>query len=207
MVFSRGKKDKFSEILVQITDNLQETAQFFLDQDISNHHELQVFLETIKEHELIGDTFVHTIIKELNETFITPIDREDILQLAVNLDDVLDGIEHIAGLLEMYSVTKPTDQMKKFVQKIYECSIEISGAIDYLSQKKLTAIAPYSQKIKEIEDHTDNLLRIAVKNLFATVKDPIKIIQYKEIYEALEGIVDDCRSVANTLDSIIMKNA
>jgi uncharacterized protein len=207
MFFLRGKKDKFSMLLLQITGNLQATTQFFLDHEISNQHELHIFLETIKKYETVGDTFVETLMKELNQTFITPIEREDILQLAVDLDDVLDDIEHVAGLFEMYSVTNPTEQMKKFVQKIHECSIEISSAIDCLSKKKLPAITPYALKIKELESNTDNLLRTAIKNLFANVKDPIKIIQYKEIYEALEGIVNDCRKVAITLESIIMKNA
>lgn len=207
MVFSKGKKDKFSELLLKITDNLQQTTKYCLQQKITNHHELQLFLETVKEYETTGDSFIHIITKELNSTFITPIDREDILQLAVDLDDILDGIEHIAALLEMYSVTNLTDHMKKFIDIIHQCSIEISHAIECLSQKKLQEISPYSLKIKELESNSDNLLRLAVKNLFAVVKDPIKIIQHKDIYESLEGIVDDCRKVSNTLDSIVMKNA
>lgn len=207
MVFSKGKKDKFSELLIQMTDNLKLTTKYCLEQNISNHHELQIFLEAVKEYESVGDELIQRITKELNSTFITPIDREDMLQLAIHIDDVLDGIEHTAAMLEMYSVTHLTDHMKKFLSINHQCADEISQAITCLSQKKLQAISPYSSKLKEHEAHGDNLLRTAIKNLFATVKDPIKIIQYKDIYESLEGISDSCRKVANTLDTIVMKNA
>lgn len=206
-MFSKGKKDKFTLLLTDISENLRVASQFFLDHKISNPHDLKVFFETIKEYENKGDSIVHTMIKELNQAFITPIEREDLLQLTMVLDDVLDGIEEAAALLEMYSVVEPTDHMKKFVQNIHKCSLEIAEAIELLSNKKLSAISPHSVKIKEYESNCDNLLRTAVKNLFATEKDPIKIIQYKEIYETLEEIADSCQDVANTLDSIIMKNA
>lgn len=207
MMFSKGKKDKFSELLLNITSNLQETTKFCVEQKIANHHDLQIFLEHVKEYESAGDELIQRITIELNQTFITPIDREDILQLALHIDDVLDGIEQVAALLEMYSVTSLTDHMKKFLQINHQCSIEISEAVTLLSLKKLQSIPAYALKLKEHETNSDNLLRTAVKNLFANVKDPIKIIQFKDIYESLESIVDSCRKVANTLDSIVMKNA
>lgn len=207
MMFSKGKKDKFSELLLSITSNLQETTYFCVEKPISNHHELHLFLENVKEYESTGDELIQNITKELNQTFITPIDREDILQLALYIDDVLDGIEHTAALLEMYSVTNLTDQMKKFFRINHQCATEISEAITLLSLKKLPSIPVHSSALKEHEANSDNLLRTALKNLFASEKDPIKIIQYKDIYESLESIVDSCRKVANTLDSIVMKNA
>jgi uncharacterized protein Yka (UPF0111/DUF47 family) len=207
MVLFWGKKDKFSELLLQMSDNLQSATTFFLAQDISSNQGLQLLFKTIKEYEVNGDRYVETITKELSHTYITSIEREDLLQLAVYLDDVLDGMEHTAGLLEMYSVTMTTEHMKKFAQKIHDCSIEISSAINLLSRKKLLSITPYSLKIKELESDTNNLLRMSIKNLFATMKDPIMIIQYKEIYESLEDIVNDCCKVSKTLDTIIMKNA
>ncbi|PLR67607.1 MULTISPECIES: DUF47 domain-containing protein [Bacillaceae] len=203
----KRRKDKFSEMLSQISENLKETGQYFVDYKINNANDLKVFSETIKDYESKGDTFVHTIIMELNKAFITPIEREDILQLAMIMDDVLDGIEHSAALFEMYSVTKPTDYMVKFVDTINECTIEIAKSIDLLSNKKLSDIRTHAIRLKELESNCDNYLRTAVKNLFAIEKDPIKIIQYKEIYETLEEIADSCQGVANTLETIIMKNA
>lgn len=207
MVFAR-KKDRFFELLIDIAANTLEASQYFKDYEIKNAHDLKTFFETVKEYESKGDTFVHTVITELNQAFITPIEREDILQLTMILDDVLDGFEQSAALFEMYSVTNPTDHMKKFVGMLHQCTIEIASAIEILSNKKLTDMRKHAIKIKEYESNCDNLLRTAVKNLFATEKEnPIKIIQYKEIYETLEEIADSCQGVANTLESIIMKNA
>jgi uncharacterized protein len=95
----------------------------------------------------------------------------------------------------------------KFVHLINESAKEISICIDLLSQKKLLDMRTHLIKIKEYESNCDNLQRLSVKHLFATEKDTIKIIQYKEIYETLEEIADSCQGVANTLESIIMKNA
>ncbi|MCD7035923.1 DUF47 domain-containing protein [Metabacillus sp. GX 13764] len=207
MVFAR-KKDRFFELLIDIAENTKTASQYFMDFEIKNAHDLKTFFETVKEYESIGDDYVHTIITDLNKAFITPIEREDILQLSMVLDDVLDGFEQSAALFEMYSVTSPTDHMKKFVGMLHQCTLEISAAIELLSNKKLTEIRKHAIKIKEYETNCDNLLRTAVKNLFATEKEnPIKIIQYKEIYETLEEIADSCQGVANSLETIIMKNA
>ncbi|MBS2970613.1 DUF47 domain-containing protein [Metabacillus sp. KIGAM252] len=207
MVFSK-KKDKFSDMLTDIADNIKVASEYFVTYKISNAHDLKEFFETVKEYENKGDTLVHTIIKELNQAFITPIEREDILQLAMILDDVIDGFEQAAALFEMYSVTQPTDHMRKFVTLLNEAVIEISIAIDLLSERKLELVRERAIRIKEIESNCDNLLRTSVKNLFAVEKEnPIKIIQHKEIFETLEEIADSCQGVANTLETIIMKNA
>jgi uncharacterized protein Yka (UPF0111/DUF47 family) len=97
--------------------------------------------------------------------------------------------------------------MIKFVDAIRGAAIEIDKAVDLLSTKKLLNIRDHAIKIKDFESKCDGILRQSIKHLFATEKDPIRIIQYKEIYENLEDIADYCQSVANTLETIIMKNA
>jgi uncharacterized protein len=161
----------------------------------------------MKEIESKGDSFVHEVIKELNDAFITPIEREDILHLAMTMDDVLDGLEATAALFEMYSITKADDFMIQFVNAIQNSVHEIDHAIELLSNKKLLQIREHAIKIKDYESQCDHVLRKSIKNLFNVEKDPIRIIQYKEIYENLEDIADSCQTVANTLETIIMKNA
>jgi uncharacterized protein len=201
------RKDKFFNMLSNISENLKEGSQYFVDYKIKNASDLKIFSETVKEYETKGDSFVHEIISELNKAFITPIEREDILQLAMSMDDVLDGLENTAALFEMYSITEPTNFMVEFVDEIHRCALEIARAIELLSAKKLLEIRTHAINIKDHEAKCDNILRRAVKHLFSTEKDPIKIIQYKEVYENLEQIADHCQFVANTLETIIMKNA
>lgn len=202
------KKDKFYELLSDVAANVKETADFFKEYRIQSEADLQEFASRIKEAETKGDRMIHEIIKELHQTFITPIEREDILQLAMNLDDVLDGMEQTAVLFEIYEVTEPTDYMREFVAILSQCSVEMTGAIELLSQKKLPELHTPAVKLKEYESNCDELLRTAVRNLFLKKKnDPIKVIQYKEIYETLEEVADSYQKVADTFESIIMKNA
>jgi predicted phosphate transport protein (TIGR00153 family) len=205
MAFKRN--DKFTVLLSNISSNLKESANYFTEYKLRNVSDLRIFSEKMKDYETKGDTYVHEVIKELNDAFITPIEREDILQLAMSMDDVLDGLEECAALLEMYSITTADDFMIKFVAAIQASVHEIDKAVDLLSNKKLPQIREHAIKIKDLESQCDNILRQSIKNLFNTAKDPIYIIQYKEIYENLEDVADYCQTVANTLETIIMKNA
>jgi uncharacterized protein len=202
-----NKKDKFSVLLSEIAVNLKESANFFADYKLKNVSDLQIFFEKMKEYETRGDSYVHDIIKELNNAFITPLEREDILHLAMSMDDVLDGFEQCAALFEMYSITQADEFMLKLVEAIRNATIEIEKAIELLTNKKLLQIRAHAIIIKDYESKCDGILRQSIKQLFATEKDPIRIIQYKEIYENLENIADSCQGVANTLETIIMKNA
>lgn len=205
MVFK--KKDKFNTLLSSIAQNLKEGADYFADYKLKNVSDLKIFSETLKDYETKGDTYVHEVIKELNNAFITPIEREDILLLAMSMDDVIDGIEHCSAMFEMYNITQADEFMVKFVEAIRSCAIEIQQSVELLSTKKLQSIREHAIKIKDYESKCDGILRQSIKHLFSVEKDPIRVIQYKEIYEELEEIADSCQGVANTLETIIMKNA
>ena len=201
------KKDKFAILLNNISSNLKEAANYFSDYKLRNVSDLKIFSETMKEFETKGDTYVHEIIVELNNAFITPIEREDILALTMSMDDVLDGLEHCSALFEMYSITNADDFMLRFVEAIKGCAHEIQDSIDLLTTKKLPEIRQHAIKIKDYESKCDGIQRQSIKQLFIAEKDVIRIIQFKEIYENLEDIADYCQNVANTLETIIMKNA
>jgi predicted phosphate transport protein (TIGR00153 family) len=194
-------------MLFNIAQNLKEGADYFADYKLKNISDLKVFSDTMKDYEHKGDSMVHNVIKELNNAFITPIEREDILELTMRMDDVIDGLEHCAALFEMYSIVNADEYMLKFVDAIKQCTYEIENAVDTLSTKKLPMIRENAIKIKDLESVCDGIQRQSIKNLFTVEKDPIRIIQYKEIYESLEEIADHCQAVANTLETIIMKNA
>lgn len=161
----------------------------------------------MKEYETTGDTYVHDMILELNDAFITPIEREDLLSLTNSLDDVLDGIEEVSGLFELYNIYQADDFMVEFVEMIRRCTEEIEKAIDILFSKKLDKIRPHAIKIKEFEFHCDEILRKSLIHLFQNEKDPIRLIKYKDLYEKMEDVADYCQTVANILETIIMKNA
>lgn len=206
MVF-QPKKDKFTVLLIEIAQNIKQSADYFAAYNIKNVSDLKVYSEKMKEFEHTGDAKVHIMTRELNNAFITPIDREDILELTFRMDDVLDGLEHSAALFEMYSIIHADEYMIKFFNAIKQCGAEIEIAVNTLSTKRLAQIRNNAIKIKDLESVCDGIQRQSIKNLFTVEKDPIRIIQYKEIYENLEEIADCCQAVANTLETIIMKNA
>ncbi|AQU78692.1 MULTISPECIES: DUF47 family protein [Planococcus] len=201
------KKDKFALQLSDIALNLKESAAYFAEYKLKASNDLIIFSNTMKDYETKGDSFIHSIIQDLNNAFITPIEREDILALAMSMDDVLDGLEHTAARFDMYSIVEADEYMLEFVEAIRLSTIEIEMAVELMVSKKLPQMRSHAIKIKDYESKCDAVLRRSIKNLFQTEKDPIRIIQYKDIYEELEEIADHCQQVANTFESIIMKNA
>jgi hypothetical protein len=200
------KKDIFFTSLEAMADTLVEAVEFFATgvSDLSN---LTAFAKKMKELESQCDQYTHTILKELNKTFITPIEREDIMELTTSLDDVLDGIEACASRFEMYNIPEKDEYITLFADVIVRSAHQIRKAIQLLTQKKLLAMREHCIAINELENQADDLLRVSVTTLFAKVQDPIELIKRKEIYERLEQTTDYCEDVANTLESIIMRNS
>ncbi|WP_114572133.1 DUF47 domain-containing protein [Exiguobacterium flavidum] len=205
-MFSK-KQDPFAVRLSEIAAHLQTTSQFFVDFKINGIADVKEFAHKVKEYETAGDRMMHQLIIDLNNAFITPIDREDLLALANSLDDVLDGFEECSAIFEIYNIVQADDMMVKFVDEIHIAVNELALSMNLLVQRKLPAMREHVIKVKEQETICDDLRRKSIKALFATETDPIKIIQYKEIYESLESIADYCQDAANVIETIIMKNA
>ncbi|MFC4102176.1 DUF47 domain-containing protein [Paenibacillus xanthanilyticus] len=200
------KKDVFFITLEAMADVMLEAVEYFA-KNVSNIKDVTHFAKTMKEYESACDRHVHTILTELNKTFITPIEREDIMALTTSLDDVLDGIEACASRFEMYHITEPDEYITLFADNLLRSAQQIKKAIYLLTEKKLLAIREPSIAINELENQADDILRVCIKSLFANVKDPIELIKRKEIYERLEQTTDYCEDVANTLETIIMRNS
>lgn len=206
MISSR-KPDPFFSSLLKIAKNVQEATHYADDFRIVTVADLKEISVHLKNYETAGDTLIHDLIVMLNKAFMTPIEREDILQLANTMDDILDGVDNFTAHLEMFSLIEIDDSMRTFLGYIVKSTDEIVKAMELLAQKKLLQMHEHSILIKEYERKCDEVLRSSIKQLFLTEKDPIRIIQFKDIYEQLEDIADFCQNVANTLETIIMRNA
>jgi len=201
------KKDIFFKTLEEMADIIVETVDHFANAVNEDLPDVAGFARQMKEFEHKGDKCTHIIITELNKTFITPIEREDIMELIKKLDDVLDGIEACASRFEMYQVVKADPYIRQFGDCLRRSAQEIKSAIYLLGQKKLLAMQPHCVNLNELENEGDDLMRQGIKHLFLNVTDPIELIKHKEIYERLEETTDSCEDVANTLQSIIMRNS
>ncbi|WP_046216654.1 DUF47 domain-containing protein [Paenibacillus wulumuqiensis] len=200
------KKDIFFETLENMADSLVQAADYFAEQ-VASLKDIPQFTKMMKDYENQCDTYTHTIITELNKTFITPLERDDIMELTTKMDDVMDGLEACASRFEMYHLNKPDQYINAFAEILRECAYEIQKAIQLLSQKKLLPIREHSIRLNDLENQGDDIMRKCITELFATVTDPIELIKRKEIYERLENTTDSCEDVANTLESIIMSNS
>lgn len=203
----KREPDKFLLYLVDFAKHLNNTVEYFVEYKVKDAETLKEFAEKIKEYESIADDKVHTIIKDLNETFITPIEREDILQLTMNLDDIVDGMEEFTAYMEIFQILSSNEFMNRFTDYIHKCSKEIVTSLELLADGRLKDLESHAIQIKDYESKCDGLYHDSLKDLFQNEKDPIKVIQYKEIYDTLEDISDYCQDVASTLQSIMMKNA
>ncbi|MHA0858028.1 DUF47 domain-containing protein [Paenibacillus sp. CMAA1364] len=200
------KKDIFFETMENMADKIVQAADYFAE-NVGNVKDVNAFFTEMKKYESECDEFTHIIILELNKTFITPIDRDDILALTSSLDDVIDGLEATSSRFYMYNFDETDEYILAFAEILRQSAYEIQKAIHLLSQKKLLAIREYTIRLNDLENQGDELLRICIKNLFETVSDPIELIKKKEIYERLEQTTDTCEDVANMLESIIMSNS
>jgi len=160
----------------------------------------------IEEIEHKGDIITHEIIKRLNTTFITPIDREDILALNSSIDDVIDLIHAAATRILLYKITEPTPQAKELGFLILKSTRELHRGVTRLSTK-MDEVFEHCVEVNSLENEADRVCRDAIAQLFDQEKDPIYILKWKEIYETLETATDRCEDAANVLEGVALKNA
>jgi predicted phosphate transport protein (TIGR00153 family) len=159
----------------------------------------------IKDIEHIGDSITHDIALKLNQTFITPLDREDIHGLASVLDDILDLVEAVADRFVVFKVAKPTEAAIKLANILYQSAVAVGAGIDQLG-KPHADVNQYFVLVNSLENEADRITRDVISKLFEEEKDPIAVIKWKEIYENFEEGTDRCEDVANILERIALKH-
>ena len=199
------KEVRFYDYFEQQSRNLVR-AGALLRELVYDFPDARAKAHAIKEVEHQGDQITHEIVKRLNTTFITPIDREDIHDLATRLDDVLDYIEAAAERLVVYRIKEPTSACRAMADVI----VQIIAATDRCIHC-LRAMDPgfheHAVEVNRLENNADALLRESLAALFDEGGDPIEVIKWKEIYETLETVTDRCEDVANVIEGIILKMA
>ena len=152
-----------------------------------------------------GDRVTHDIIQRLNQTFVTPIDREDIYELASALDDVVDYTEEVSDYLGLYRIEAPMVQSQELARVLHACARQIAEAMPRLRGFK--DISHYTVEINRLENDGDRIVREAIASLFDNGIDPMVVIRWKDIFERLEEAFDSCERVANILEGIVIKNS
>lgn len=200
------KEIDFFEIFDRASLNIAKAAEMLVAL-MENFDNIEQRAKEIYEVEQDGDILTHEIMKKLNKTFITPIDREDLHALACSLDDVLDLIWGAVDRISVFRITESTKEAISMSKDLLTTAEVMHKAIKKLKEKNYNHVQEYCIEINRLENRIDRDFRDALGKLFDEVKDPILIIKWKEIYEHLEDASDRCEDVANVLESIVLKYA
>lgn len=201
------KEEKFFDLFEAQAAHNVEAAKVFRDLARSWSLESQAFarLQDI-EHE--ADITTHEVYDRLNRTFVTPFDREDIHELAGELDDVVDLIQSISMRMHVYRVGHATEDLRQLADILHGAAENVRKAIgDLRDPEKARRVLDYCIEINRLENAGDRALETAIGKLFHGKPDPLEVIKWKEIYEGIEIAIDKCEDVANTMESILVKQA
>lgn len=198
------REDDYFIYFSQMTEKIQEAADILGEMVQSNAPNFEDYAKRIKAVEHGCDQITHQITNKLNKSFITPFDREDIYTLSVALDDICDYIDAGARAIVMYDIREFNEPIKQFAAIIRGLAGEINKAVSAL--KKSNGMNQYFVEIHRLENEADEVYFRAIKELFTRVDDPVSVIKLKEFYEILENATDRCESVANIIESIVLKH-
>lgn len=204
MVRLMPRETKFFEIFENMASNVTEGARVLL-QILQTFENVEGGVQRIKEIEHRGDDMTHAVMTKLNQTFITPFDREDIHRLASSLDDVLDFVNAAGQRLVLYKIRRAPSPAAQLAGLIVRQSEELTKAVSLLEKNK--HVLEHCVEINRLEDEADSVCREAIANLFENEKDPIELIKMKELFEVLEMATDKAEDAANVLEAVVLKSA
>ena len=195
----------FFELFAAMSNNLIDAARALVDL-FADYHNVEAKIEEIRRIEHRGDEMTHSIMRKLNQTFITPFDREDIHTLASSLDDVVDFINAACARIVMYRITDPPAEAGQLARLILAQCEELEKAVSLL-QKKSDDVLRHCVEINRLENEADQVSRVAIARLFDHETNPITLIKIKELLEFLETATDKAEDVADVLETVVLKNA
>lgn len=197
-------KEKFFELFKESAENALAGARAL--KDMLDHYENpQESWKKIKDFEHEGDRTTHRTIRSLNQTFLTPIDAEDIHALTTALDNVMDAIEAAASRMVLFKIERPTFQAQELCEIIVTSTEQVVKAVSHMP--RLDDIDEYCIEINRLENAADDIYRKAIASLFENSAAPLDVIKWLDIYELLESATDRCEDVANILETIGLKNS
>ena len=202
-IFSSRDRE-FFDLFEEAAQNVVRGADL-LDQLLAHFPDRSDLARDIVICEQEGDRIAHDIHHRLNSTFVTPIDREDILDLVSSLDDIVDFVEEVADYLGLYKIDAPMEQSQRLAHVLAQAGRQIAEAMPRL--RNFDDMSHYTVEVNRLENEGDRIVREAVASLFEEGIDPLVVIRWKDIYERLEEAIDACEKAAYILEGISTKNA
>jgi predicted phosphate transport protein (TIGR00153 family) len=200
------KKIDFFEMFDRALENVSRAANVLIDA-LNNFETFEKKAKVIYEFEQEGDMLTHDIMKDLNKTFLTPIDREDIHALASRIDDVIDLMWAAVDRMVVYKIEKPTPEVISIAEDLQMTTDILKKALRELRSKQYFRVQEHCIEINRLENRIDRKYRDALGKLVNDQNDPVYIIKWKDIYQLFEDASDRAEDIANILESIVLKNA
>jgi len=198
------REKSFFQMFNQQAENVEAGAVAMVEM-LQSFEELAAKADKVEEYEHTGDAITHSILRKLNQTFVTPFDREDIHELASKIDDVIDLVDAAATRIVTFRVKSLRPGVVDLATTVRLATTQIVAAVKLLD--KGNGILDHCIEINRLENLADRQCRDLIVNLFEHEKDPVEIIKWKEIIETLEFASDKCEDVANVIETVTLKNA
>jgi hypothetical protein len=202
------KDDRFFSFFEESSDNLIDAAEVLKKIAAAKPDERDQLVVKMKDLEHKGDSITHKIFAEMNGTFVTPFDREDIHVLAAALDDVMDYMDGSASRFTLYRIRECPKRMTELIDILHQSILELHRGVCLLHDlHKHDQLQKVLEKVNTYENDADAVFELAIAELFERETDPINVIKLKEIYVGLETATDKCEDAANVLEAILIKHA
>jgi predicted phosphate transport protein (TIGR00153 family) len=200
------RADEFFDLFAQSATNLRTAAEQLKDL-IEDYEDVEAKAQRIRDREHEGDEITHEIIRRLNTSFITPMDREDIYALGSALDDVMDAVDAVADLFVLHQIREPLPEMKAQVDVLVRTAQQTEEALRILPRMAREQLEPCWVEINRLENEGDRIYRRAVADLFSGDYKAMDVLKWKEVIENLEEAVDGLENVANIVEATVLKHA
>ena len=195
---------EFFDLFEEAGGNIRRAAAL-LEELLEDYPDRNELAREILICEQEGDRITHDIIQRLNQTFVTPIDREDIYELASAMDDIVDYVEEVADFLGLYKIDAPMEQAQAMSRVLLQAGRQLQEAMPRM--RDFRDIHHYTVELNRLENEGDRLMREALAALFQDGIDPMVVIRWKDIYDRLEDAIDATETVAHILENIVIKNS
>jgi len=207
MPFSRllPREEQYFSLFAKMTSYINDAAVALVEMLSHRDGDYQEYVQRIKSIEHACDDLTHNVATRLNQSFITPFDREDIYMMSKALDDVVDLIDGAARAVVMYDIHETTEPAKQLAGVIQRMALQLHEVVSILQKPK--GVTERLIELHRLENEGDDIYQRAVGGLFHDNRDPLEVIKWKDVYEKLEAAIDRCENVANIIEGVIIKHS
>jgi predicted phosphate transport protein (TIGR00153 family) len=199
------REEQYFTLFAQMTSYINDAARTLVEMLAHHDGDYQEYVQRIKSIEHACDDLTHTVSTRLNQSFITPFDREDIYMMSKALDDVVDLIDGAARAVVMYDIHEATESARQLAGVIQRMALQLNEVVAVLSKPK--GVTERLVELHRLENEGDDIYHRAVAALFHDRGDPLEVLKWKDVYEKLEAAIDRCENVANIIEGVIIKHS